>query len=80
MIYLIAAIASLTGLLFGFDEGIIAGVLDNITTDFQLHHYEIGFMMGLLPLAALFSAFFTGKLADRIGRLHVLYFISILFS
>ncbi|MCX6988082.1 MAG: sugar porter family MFS transporter [Chlamydiae bacterium] len=80
MIYLIAAIASLTGLLFGFDEGIIAGVLDNITTDFQLHHYEIGFMMGLLPLAALFSAFFTGKLADRIGRLHVLYFISILFA
>jgi sugar porter (SP) family MFS transporter len=79
MIYLIAIIASLTGLLFGFDEGIIAGILDKIVTDFQLRHYEVGFMMGLLPFAALFSAFVSGKIADRIGRLHVLFLISILF-
>lgn len=80
MVYLIAIISALTGFLFGFDEGIMSGVLHAIQQDFSLTDKQTGFMMGLLPFGALLSACVTGRLADWMGRLRVLYTIPILFS
>lgn len=80
MIYLIAFVSAITGFLFGFDEGIISGVLETILKDFHLTHYQTGFLMGLLPFGALFAACLTGRLSDWIGRLRVLYLIAIIFS
>lgn len=80
MIYLIAFVSAITGFLFGFDEGIISGVLDTILKDFQLTQYQTGFLIGLLPFGALFAACLTGRLSDWIGRLRVLYLIAVIFS
>jgi sugar porter (SP) family MFS transporter len=80
MIWLIAFVSSITGFLFGFDEGIISGVLATIQEDFQLDSYKTGFMMGLLPFGALAAACVTGRLSDWIGRRYVLYLVAIIFA
>lgn len=80
MIYLIAIVSAITGFLFGFDEGIVSGILDHIVKEFHLTPYQTGFFMGLLPLGALFAAYFTGRISDRIGRLRILYLIAIIFT
>lgn len=79
MVYLIAFIAAMAGFLFGFDEGIIGGVLERIIEEFGLKHYHVGLMMGLLPLSALVTAFCTGKISDRFGRRPILFLISLGF-
>lgn len=80
MFYLIAFVSAITGFLFGFDSGIISGALEAISTEFQLTSYETGVLIGLIPFGALISSFLTGRVADRIGRLRVLYLIAIIFS
>lgn len=80
MIYLIAMIAALTGFLFGFDEGIMSGVLSSIQKDFGLDDKQTGFMMGLLPFGALASSLITGKLCDWCGRLSVLRLVPVIFA
>lgn len=80
MIYLIATIAALTGFLFGFDEGIMSGVLPAIQEDFNLNAGQTGFMMGLLPFGALLSSAITGKLSDWMGRLSILHLVPIIFT
>lgn len=80
MIYLIAFVAALTGFLFGFDEGIMSGVLPEIQKDFNIDPTQTGFMMGLLPFGAFLSSILTGKLCDYFGRLKVLFSIPLIFA
>ena len=80
MIYLIAFVAALTGFLFGFDEGIMSGVLSEIQKDFNIDPAQTGFMMGLLPFGAFISSLATGKLCDSLGRLKVLFSIPLIFA
>ena len=80
MIYLIALISSLTGFLFGFDEGIMSGVLDEIKKDFSMNSHETGFMMGLMPFGALVSACLIGRFSDWAGRLRVLFLVPVAFT
>ncbi len=80
MIYLIALVASLTGFLFGFDEGIISGVLKQIQADFSMTHAQVGFMMGLMPFGALVAACLIGRFSDWSGRRMVLFLVPIFFT
>lgn len=80
MIYLIALVAALTGFLFGFDEGIISGVLKEIQADFSMTSGQVGFMMGLMPFGALVSACLIGRFSDWSGRRMVLFLVPIFFS
>lgn len=80
MVYLIALIAALTGFLFGFDEGIISGVLQQIKTDFSMNDRQTGFMMGLMPFGALVAACLVGRFADWSGRVLVLFLVPVVFS
>lgn len=80
MIYLIALISALTGFLFGFDEGIISGVLPQIKETFGMNDGQTGFMMGLMPLGALVSACLIGRFSDWSGRLIVLFLVPVFFS
>ena len=80
MVHLIALIAALTGLLFGFDEGIVSGVLEQITEDFGMNSSQVGFMMGLMPFGALVSAGLIGRFSDWAGRRSILFLVPILFS
>lgn len=85
MVYLIASIAALSGLLFGFDEGVIAGILPTLTEYFHLDEASLGFLASALPLGAMFASIVLGsyiatKLTTRIGRKTALLSAAILFT
>lgn len=84
MIYLIASIAALSGLLFGFDEGVIAGILPTLKESFHLAEGSKGFLASALPLGALFASIVLGsviatKLTNIIGRREAILWAAVLF-
>lgn len=79
MIYLVAAIAGLAGILFGFDEGVIAGALLHLRREFLISPVEEGLMTGAVPLGALFGAIIAGYTAERFGRRVSLLGAAVLF-
>lgn len=84
MVYLIASIAALSGLLFGFDEGVIAGILPTLTQYFGLNEASLGFLASALPLGAMFASILLGsyiatKLTTKIGRRTAILAAAILF-
>lgn len=85
MVYLIASIAALSGLLFGFDEGVIAGILPTLTEHFHLDDAALGFLASALPLGAMFASIVLGsyiatKLTTKIGRKTAILSAATLFT
>ncbi|WP_119343067.1 sugar porter family MFS transporter [Facilibium subflavum] len=76
---LIAVACSISGLLFGFDAGVISGVLVYLKNDFTITSYTEGFIVGALPIGALFSALFAGQVMDYFGRRAVLFLTAALY-
>lgn len=79
MIYFVAAVAAIAGMLFGFDEGVIAGALHTLRSQFAITAWDEGLMTAAVPLGALFGALIAGYAADRYGRRKTLIAASILF-
>src|SRR6202161_2979918 len=67
-ITLIAAVAALGGLLFGFDTGVIAGAMLFIVPDFHLGPAQQGLVVSAVTFGALFGALVGGTSSDTIGR------------
>jgi MFS transporter, SP family, major inositol transporter len=62
-------IATLGGLLFGYDTGVISGALLYMKTDLHLSSFwEATVVSSLLFPGAAFGALLGGRVADRIGR------------
>src|SRR6201982_1952988 len=59
-ITLIAAVAALGGLLFGFDTGVIAGAMLFIVPDFHLGPAQQGLVVSAVTFGALFGALLGG--------------------
>ncbi len=76
----VAAIASLGGLLFGYDTGVISGALLFIKRDFALSPTLQGLTAGVVLAGATLGAAFGGTLSDRYGRKAVLVAVAALFS
>lgn len=84
MIWLVAIIGSVTGFLFGYDEGIIAGSLDLVRHYFNLSHTDVGVMASALPFGALIGSMLIGailasRLGGRFGRRTILFSAGLLF-
>ncbi|KTC86653.1 sugar porter family MFS transporter [Legionella brunensis] len=84
MAWLVAIIGSITGFLFGYDEGIIAGSLDLVRNHFSLNHTDVGVMTSALPFGALIGSMLIGAvLASRFvksfGRRSILFLAGLLF-
>ncbi|WP_322997146.1 sugar porter family MFS transporter [Castellaniella sp.] len=79
MIYFVAAVVGLTGILFGFDEGVIAGALGYLRHTFDISPGNEGLMTAAVPLGALFGAAVAGRAADRFGRRSSLLGAALLF-
>jgi len=79
---LVAVIAALAGLLFGFDTGIISGAMLYIQPDFNLadHPLEEGLIVSAVVLGAIFGAAGGGKLADGFGRRRTVIVTAIIFA
>lgn len=67
-VYVVAAIAALNGLLFGFDIGIISGALLYIKQSFALSTFLQEVVVSGVLVGAMLGAAVGGGLADRFGR------------
>ena len=76
-ILLVAACASLSGLLFGYDAGIISGSIIFMKNYFNLFTWQVSVVVSVVPLGAMISALFSGYFSDMYGRKKLLYFSSI---
>ncbi|MHA6805693.1 sugar porter family MFS transporter [Salinifilum ghardaiensis] len=65
---MVAFVATIGGLLFGYDTGVINGAVEPMTTDLGLTPVTEGFVVSILIFAAAFGAAVGGRLADRQGR------------
>ncbi|MDE2517300.1 MAG: sugar porter family MFS transporter [Rhodospirillales bacterium] len=80
MIYFLAAVAAIAGLLFGYDEGIIGVARPLLIKDYPLSPLVDGFMSAAVPLGALGGAIIAGRLTERFGRRPVLMGAAALFA
>ena len=82
----VAFVASLGGLLFGFDTAVISGAERQIQAVFGLSDFAHGFTMATALIGTIIGALFCGKPAERYGRkkslivIGILYLISAVFS
>ena len=64
-----AAITALGGLLFGYDTGVIAGVLLFVGDTFHgLTSFDKELLTSILLVGAVIGAQIAGRVADRVGR------------
>jgi MFS transporter, SP family, major inositol transporter len=76
----LTVIATLGGLLFGYDTGVISGALLYMKDDLALSSFgEATVVSSLLFPGAAFGALFGGRIADRIGRKRMLMLCAGLF-
>lgn len=79
-LFRLTLIASLGGLLFGFDTGVIAGALVYLQGDFQLSAVTVGLVVtSLLFPGATIGALLGGPIADRVGRKKSLVIAGVIF-
>ncbi len=76
----IAAIATLGGVLFGFDTGVVNGALQYMSRPDQLNlnPSNEGLVASGVTIGAAFGALFMGRLADIFGRKKLMHFLSLL--
>jgi len=77
---LIAFVVSLGGFLFGFDAGIISGVMSYAGPEFDLTEGQIGWVVSSPSFAAMIAMLFSGRLSDVIGRKKILLIVAFLYA
>lgn len=75
----IVAVATIGGLLFGYDSGAVNGTQDGLKSAFALSDAGLGFTVGSLLIGCTAGAFLAGRLADILGRRNVMMLAAILF-
>lgn len=70
---------ALGGLLYGFDQGVISGVLLFIHDDFPMSSFMEGVVVSSLLFGAIIGSAGAGWLADKIGRRKAIAIIALLF-
>ena len=74
-----ALVASLGGLVFGFDTAVISGTTEQLQSYFGLSDARLGWVVGIAVLGTILGAMTAGRPADRFGRKKVLAAIGILY-
>ena len=77
---LVGAVIMLSGLLFGYDQGVIAGALGGIQKSFGASTTMIQIITSWVTLGALVGALVAGVLADKIGRRVTILLAAALFT
>ena len=76
----IAFVVSLGGFLFGFDAGIISGVMSYAGPEFNLNDIQSGWVVSSPSWAAMIAMLFSGRLSDKIGRKKILIVVALLYA
>lgn len=77
---LVGAVIMLSGLLFGYDQGVIAGALDGIQHSFGASTTMIQIITSWVTLGALAGALVAGAMADKLGRRVTILLAAVLFT
>ena len=77
---LITFVVSLGGFLFGFDAGIISGVMSYAGPEFDLNDIQSGWVVSSPSFAAMIAMVFSGRLSDIIGRKKILIVVAFLYA
>lgn len=64
----VAFVVSLGGFLFGFDAGIISGVMNFAGPEFNLSEMQSGWVVSSPSFSAMIAMLIAGRLSDFIGR------------
>ncbi len=76
----LAIIAALGGFLFGYDEAVISGTVDEVSKQFNLSSLMKGWFVSSALLGAIFGVLFGGKLSDNLGRKLTMVTAAVLFA
>ena len=79
-LYIIAAVASLGGLLSGFDTGVISGALLCINDTWPLDRLTKGWVVSSALVGAVLGAAANGILADIYGRKKIIIATAVIFA
>ena len=79
-IYFIAAVASLGGLLFGYDTGVISGALLFLRQNFGLNATTQEIAVSSVLVGAMIGSLLAGRLNDAIGRKKTLLLLAVIFT
>ncbi|MGI9048072.1 MAG: sugar porter family MFS transporter [Rubrobacteraceae bacterium] len=78
--YMVAGIAALGGLLFGYDIGIVSGAILFIKNDFSLTPVLEGLVVSSILIGAAIGAGVSGALGDRLGRRRLVLIAAVIFA
>lgn len=78
-VYWVSVIAAFSGLLFGFDTGIISGALLFIEKDFPVTTVMKELIVSSVLLGAMLGSLCSGRLTDGLGRRPVICLVALTF-
>ncbi|KAF2397212.1 hypothetical protein EJ06DRAFT_559327 [Trichodelitschia bisporula] len=82
LIYFTTIFVSLGVFLFGYDQGVMSGIITGPHFKDYFHEpsrAEIGTMVAILEVGAFISSLLVGKLGDRLGRRRTILYGSVIF-
>jgi MFS transporter, SP family, xylose:H+ symportor len=74
-----ALIASLGGLLFGFDTAVISGTTDWLRSEFSLTDFSLGFTVATTLIGTIIGSMTVDKPADIMGRRKILFILAVIY-
>ena len=72
----ISIVAAMGGLMFGFDLGIITGVIPFIKNQFHLENFSLGWVVAIFEFGCMAGSLIIAGFADKYGRKKVMIFNS----
>ena len=75
--FYVAFVASLGGLLFGFDTAVISGAEKSIQVVYDLSDFSHGFTIAIALIGTIIGAFVCSKPVEKHGRLKALKIIAL---
>ncbi len=76
----VAFVVSLGGFLFGFDAGIISGVMNFAGPEFNLNELQSGWVVSSPSFSAMIAMLIAGRLSDITGRKKILIVVAFLYA
>jgi sugar porter (SP) family MFS transporter len=79
-LWFISMVATIGGLMFGFDVGIISGAIPFIQPYFGWNELQLGWGVSSILVGAIIGAFGTGSLTEKLGRKRLLISVALFFA